>query len=449
MHLEELHLEKLPCDYADVRVEERYRSNLVYRNFETQSGIELQDTSAFIRVFHNGRWFFSTTTDIEKIGREIDRLMKLSGRFPGISSPLTVPHATRRNIIRCADENARLHPLREKKRVLESYFFIYRKEKKLADCTAIYADWWIRKHIRSSKGHQCTYDTTMHGLHFDFTVKDGGQMFRSRFGVAYPVFLRLSGLQNLVSRDLAEAKRFLRAKTVKPGTYPVILSEQTAGVFAHESFGHKSEADFMMGDRKMMEEWQIGKRVGASTLSIVDRGNVWGTCGYCPFDDEGTMCRKTYLIRNGILEGRLHSLETATALGEKPTGNARAINGQFEPMVRMTNTYIEAGASRFNELLEGIELGVYVKSFRHGSGLSTFTIAPDRAYMIRDGRLAEPVRVAVVSGTVFQTLKDIDGLSSRVRLFRSVIGGCGKSEQAPLPVSFGGPKVKVRQMHVS
>ena len=69
--------------------------------------------------------------------------------------------------------------------------------------------------------------------------------------------------------------------------------------------------------------------------------------------------------------------------------------------------------------------------------------------MIREGRLAEPVRVSVVSGSVFQALKDIDGLSCRVRFFNSTVGGCGKMEQAPLPVSFGGPKVRVRKMRVS
>lgn len=449
MDLNDLRLEKLPCSYVDVRVEERYRSNLLYRDFEPHSGIVLQDTSVFIRVFNNGRWFFSTTTNLKEIQTEIEKLISLSSRFPGTSPRLEVRHPNRRNITSHADENAKLHTIQEKKSLLQSYFPIYRKERSLVDCTAVYADWWVKKHIRSSEGHRCSYDATMSGIYFHFTLKDGARIFTSDFSRAYPVFKKLSGLQRIVARDLADAKTFLYAETVKPGVYPVILSETTAGVFAHESFGHKSEADFMLGDRKLMEEWKIGKKVGSRILSIVDKGNIRGNCGYCPFDDEGTICRKTYLVRDGILSGRLHSLETASALGEEPTGNGRALNGQFEPIVRMTNTYIEAGKSRFQELLEGIKLGVYVKTFHHGSGLSTFTIAPDRAFMIREGRLAEPVRVSVVSGTVFQTLKDIDGLSSRVRLFSSTVGGCGKGEQMELPVSFGGPKVRVRKMRVS
>ena len=96
-------------------------------------------------------------------------------------------------------------------------------------------------------------------------------------------------------------------------------------MFAHESFGHKSESDFMLGDENMKKEWTLGKKVGADILSIYDSGEEEGS-GYVPFDDEGTRTQKTYLIKNGVLTGRLHSAATAADLEEEVTGNARAIN---------------------------------------------------------------------------------------------------------------------------
>ena len=83
------------------------------------------------------------------------------------------------------------------------------------------------------------------------------------------------------------------------------------GLFAHESFGHKSEADFMLGDPEAMENWQLGTKIGSDCLSIVDTGDEKGTSGYCPIDDEGFPTQKTYLIKNGVLTSRLHSQYTA------------------------------------------------------------------------------------------------------------------------------------------
>ena len=126
--------------------------------------------------------------------------------------------------------------------------------------------------------------------------------------------------------------------------------------------------------------------------------------GYTPFDDEGTQARKTCLIDKGVLAGRLHSGVTAASLREALTGNGRAISFEFEPIVRMTTTYIDRGDLKFDELLAPIREGILVETIKHGSGMSTFTIAPSLAYMIRDGKVAEPVRISVVSGNVFKTL---------------------------------------------
>jgi TldD protein len=442
-------LKELKCDYADVRLEDRYRTLLTYRNYEVQNGIELADKSAFIRVFNNGRWFYASQTDLSSLASELDRLVLLSQTTKGDFKSFATPKPERKTLVQHQSRNACSYKILDKKKLVESLFPVYKKEKTLVDLMAAYGDWYVLKTILTSKGSFATYDTTMFGILFYFTLKDGDRLFASKFSRTESDFGKLKGLQPAAENDLAEAKTFLYAPTVKPGYYPVVLSEEAAGVFAHESFGHKSEADFMLGDKKMIAEWKLGKRVGSPILSIVDDGTIRRKTGYCPFDDEGTKAQKTFLVKKGVLRGRLHSLQTASELKEKPTGNARAINAQFEPIVRMTNTYIEAGTKSFSALIANIKEGIYIQSENHGSGLSTFTIAPDRAYMIRNGKLAEPIRVSVISGNVFQTLKDINGLTNRVKLLSSIFGGCGKQEQFPLPVSFGGPKVRVRRMHVS
>jgi TldD protein len=239
----------------------------------------------------------------------------------------------------------------------------------------------------------------------------------------------------------------MHAEPVPPGEYPVILSPLAAGIFAHESFGHKSEADFMVGDETMMREWAMGTRVGSPMLSIVDDGSERGT-GFTPFDDEGSKAEKTWLVRDGVLSGRLHSASTAAALNEEPTGNARSVSFEYQPIPRMTTTYILPGESSFDELVSGIDKGLLVETIKHGSGLSTFTLAPNTAHWIRGGKVAEPVNASVISGNVMETLGLIDGLSDKLDLLSMPGGGCGKNEQYPLPVGFGGPWVRVSRMNV-
>ena len=234
---------------------------------------------------------------------------------------------------------------------------------------------------------------------------------------------------------------------MEPGTYTCVLSPQVAGVFAHESFGHKSESDFMLGSETMRKEWAIGTKVGWEGLNIIDSGIPQGS-GYVPYDDEGTKATETYLIKDGILTGRLHSASTAAALEEGLTGNARAKDFGFEPIVRMTATYIGGGKDSFEELLKGAEGGIYIPDYNHGSGMSTFTIAPARAYRIRDGKIAEALRVSVISGNVMETLHKIDGATVETEIHSSALGGCGKMEQFPLRVSDGGPYIRVRDINV-
>lgn len=115
----------------------------------------------------------------------------------------------------------------------------------------------------------------------------------------------------------------------------------------------------------------------------------------------------------------------------------------------MTSTYIEPGTESLNSILNRSEGAILVDGFKHGSGLSTFTIAPTRSYRILPGGEKEPVRLAVISGSVFDTLQNIEAISSDFSLFNSALGGCGKMEQWPLPVSDGGPYVLVKDMQVS
>ena len=114
----------------------------------------------------------------------------------------------------------------------------------------------------------------------------------------------------------------------------------------------------------------------------------------------------------------------------------------------MTTTVIEGGDKTFDDLMKNVKHGYFIKTIKHGSGMSTFTIAPNISYEIKDGKIGRPVKISVISGDVFETLGLIDGVSKDEEILCFITGGCGKMEQFPLPVGFGAPYVSVSKMKV-
>jgi TldD protein len=436
--------------YTDVRIEDLYLNQITYRNGELIQSLSRNQKGAFIRVFDGQRWYYSSTTNIDSIQEEIDKLALMAKENDKIlEHPIVKKFEVNKGKYEYFRDNNILNVKYEDKlQLLRSYFPILESTKEIKMWNAIYIDRRIGKEFYSSKGANLKFDYQTCAVVMRYTLNVEGKTLNGKFDKVSIQFDELKGLEGDIRKILERDIEFVKhAKPVKPGKYTVVFSPVATGVFTHESFGHKSEADFMIGDETMMKEWAIGKKVGADNLSIVDTGDVLGS-GFVPFDDEGTKSRKTYLIKNGILTGRLHSTTTAVSLNEDLTGNARAINFEFEPIVRMTNTYIEPGDKTKEELISEVELGILVEDVNHGTGMSTFTIAPNISYMIRDGKIAEPVNISVITGNVMETLYEIDGISKELEILTFALGGCGKMEQFPLPVGIGGPYIRVKNLNV-
>lgn len=437
--------------YTDVRIENVFETSIQLTMGKVDDIKEKNYEAAFIRLFDGKRWYYASTSELDTVQNEIDALAVIATPDYNLdSNPIVKKFEVNKGNYNefSGDSSVSAVSMDEKLATLVDYTKIVSVCEFVKMFRSNYVDKKVIKKIYSSKGTELEFDSQRIGLRVFYELKDGEKKFTDRFDRGSNFFEDMRGLGEEVQKRLDKSVFFLKNSVpVKAGKYPVILSPEAAGVFAHESFGHKSESDFMVGDEKMMEEWKLGKKVGADILSIVDDGNLKGQ-GYTPFDDEGTKSRETYLIKDGVLSGRLHSGSTSALLEEGLTGNARAKDFEFEPIVRMTTTYIKEGKKSLDELISEVDEGILVETINHGSGMSTFTLAPSMAYMIRDGKIAEPVKISVISGNVFETLNLIDGLSNELVLLSFALGGCGKMEQYPLPVGFGGPYVRVSTMNV-
>ena len=436
--------------YADVRTEDRSRTTITYKSGALEEMKTRVERRAFIRVYDGKMWYYSSVTDLAHLQKTLDGLYDAATPNADIQNDHVVRlfERNRDTLLSFADSSVRDIPSKDKQALLLSYLPLLSEDSCVTMPRGTYLDRNSLFRFRSSLGADITYDYQTCGLSFSCDMTEGEKKFSGHWQKGATRFDELKGLDDEIRAAMAEQTAFMRNSVpVTPGKYPVVLSPEAAGVFAHESFGHKSESDFMLSDETMRDEWQLGKTVGSPILSIAECGSVPG-CGYVPYDDEGTKARKNYLIKDGKLVGRLHNAQTAAVLDEPTTGNARAIDCTFEPIVRMTTTYIEGGDMDFDELIAPIKKGYFIKTIKHGSGMSTFTIAPNLAYEITDGKLGRPVQISVLTGSVFETLGLIDGLTRDVKLLSFVTGGCGKMEQMGLPVGFGGPYVRVSSMNV-
>ena len=435
--------------YVDVRVEKSFDTQIRFKQLDLQSQKVRKEKGAFIRVFDGQRWYYSSTTNTDDVQAQIDTLAAMANPNPEIlSHPIvTAFEVNQETVLQYEKSSVTDVPIQEKQDLLHEIIRQI-KDETIVSHSSYYVDNKTIKSFYSSKGAAITYDQQTCGIRVTLDVVAGENKDQVSISKGATSVAELRGYADYLQQEIAKSVAFVRdAQPVVPGEYAVLLSPEATGVFTHESFGHKSESDFMVGDETMRAEWALGKQVGRDLLNIIDDGTITGN-GYVPFDDEGTRGRKTEIISGGLLTGRLHSTATSVALEEGLTGNARAVDFQFEPIVRMTTTYIDKGTRPLQDILAEMDQGIYLETLKHGSGMSTFTLAPARAYKIEGGKITDPVKISVVTGDVFSTLLEVDAVSEEFELTSFVGGGCGKMEQFPLPVGFGGPYTRVRKLQV-
>lgn len=434
--------------YSDVRIVDSFSTTIVYKNKVLENYKVQKEKRAFLRVYDGNLWYYTSTSDIDAVNDELQKLYAQAKPNADIANNPIVKkfEINKVNASRFEADSVRKIVKEQKMDMLTKHFGIF-GDPLVKHLTAQYIDKSDRYRFYSSKGADIEHDYEACGVVYAFAMATEKDHFDGFTQCVSNTFAELD-CEKKLKGDFAKSVDFLlHAEPCKKGYFPVILAPEVTGVFAHESFGHKSEADFMIGDETMRKEWALGKKVGSGILSIYDNGDELGT-GYCPYDDEGTKAKKTYLIKDGVLTGRLHSASTAADLNEELTGNARAVNCKFEPIVRMTCTMVGGGDKTLDELVAGIKEGYFIDTYSHGSGMSQFTIAPKIAYFIKDGKIDKPAKISVITGSVFETLGLIDGLSKDAEIRSSITGGCGKMEQMPLHVSFGGPYVRISKINV-
>jgi len=438
------------ADYTEIRIEEKESTRVSFRGKDLENANAVIDKGGVVRcLIRKNGWGVATFNNLDDLLNKVDQAYQCA-LVAQSDEPIAlgVSEVFEEHIQAEMKTDFRDVSMAAKKALVENYNNIMlNSSDKIIDTSAIYVDSFSHIYFANSEGTYLEEERPSVTAGTYATAREGDNVQQSHESFAGPFgFDFVQNREEMPRTAARRAVELLNARSVTGGQYPVVADPMLAGVFVHEAFGHLSESDFVYENPKAREMMVLGRRFGKGILNVFDDGTIPGQRGTHRFDDEGTPTRHNDLIKEGILIGRLHSRETAAKMGEKVTGNARAINYRFPPIVRMTNTAIANGSTTFDEMIRDIKLGIYAcEAYGGETMLENFSFSSGYAYLIRDGRIAEMVKDVILSGNLFTTLMNIDAVGNDFK-WLSVGGGCGKGEQAPLPVGMGAPHIRIQNV---
>jgi TldD protein len=247
----------------------------------------------------------------------------------------------------------------------------------------------------------------------------------------------------------------LKAEAMKDETSDVVLGPEVTGIVSHESSGHPAEADRVLGreaaqaGETYLKRDAMGQKVGSQVVNVVDDPTLPHSYGFYLYDDECVKARPRYLIKEGEIAEFLQNRETAHVLGTASNGASRSAAFDREPIIRMANTFVQPGDLSFDELVEGVRFGIYIKNFMEWN-------IDDRrfneryvgleAYRIEDGELRGRIRNPMLEITTPGLWSAVDAVGDDLKFNAA---NCGKGDPMQgIPVWTGGPHMRLRQVRL-
>jgi TldD protein len=451
------HALKLGASFAEVKGEDTSTLNIEAINKEIRTVSKVHSIGIGVRVFYgksNG-FSFSNVLDEENVFRATETALKIA-KASTKRTLISFRLAPVKTVQEKKTTNVSKHPkevsLEDKKELcLRESKTALGVSKSIANVTTGFGEYFGTIYYANSEGTKTSYEPLLVGLRVACVAKKGTTMVDAREGHGGSVGLDTFEEEAHTPEKMAEnaanwALEKLKAKPAPAGKFDALVDPRLAGVLAHESFGHLSEGDFVVIGGSPLTG-KMGQELGTKDVSILDEG-LPEKGGYnLPFDDEGVPCTRVEILKKGILNRYLQSRITAKALKAEPTGNARSQDYSFEPIVRMRNTYFDAGSWKPDEALKEFKRGIYAIDTAGGQveDTGTFLFKAIRGYWVENGEPKYPLRDVALTGNILELLKRIDVVCNDLEISTTPFGGCGKINQRAY-VGTGGPHLKVRDV---
>lgn len=439
------------ADFAEVFTEREHSNTLRLVSGKVESVKDLTIAGTGIRAFCGTKTYYASTSDFSREG-----LLRCAAAVAGAVGE------GKRGISRAELKKDNLgdvhavtrHPdaveTAEKADVLrEAASAATATDSKIVQVTGMYLD--VDRHytVANTDGLYRSDRKTRTRLAVSAVAADGGEnqsgFFGPGAGMGFEFFEKVSPAS--VGKCAAEqALTNLRAVYCPAGVMTVAIENGFGGVIFHEACGHSLEAT-SVGIGASQMAGKLGQKIANEKVTAIDDGTIPGAWGSYNMDDEGNPSCRIVLIENGVLKNYMVDRLGSRRMGMPMTGSSRRENYTYEPTSRMTNTFIANGTDKNEDIIASIENGLYAKSMGGGSVnplTGEFNFAVTEGYLVRNGKICEPVRGASLIGTGAQILQDIDMVGQNLATGQ---GMCGSSSGS-IPTDVGQPLIRVKKITV-
>ncbi|HWW73642.1 MAG TPA: TldD/PmbA family protein [Duganella sp.] len=448
------------ASYCDVRVGRYLNQFITTRDLNVENVVNTESAGVGVRVIAGGAYGFAATNDMTPDGvasaaRQAVAIAKANSKLqtePVILAPVkgvgevswatpivkdwrTVPIKDKADLLIAANKAG----MDGGANFMQSLLFQVNQQKYFASTDGSYID------------------QDLHRLWmpvFATAVDKKTNKFRSRQGLSSPVGMgyeyldarpqhkikAAGGVTTLYtdSYDLIEdaraagkqAKQKLTAKSVEPGKYDMVLSPEHMWLTIHESVGHPTELDRVLGYEAnfagtsfaTLDKWQSKKfKYGSDIVNIVADKTTPGSLANVGYDDEGVKCKRWDIIKDGILVNYQATRDQAHIIGEKEShGCSYADNWSSVQFQRMPNVSLQAGKKKMtpDEMIKDVKKGIYIV------GDGSFSIDQQRYNFQFGGQLFYEIK----NGKIGQMLEDVAYQSNTQEFWNACAGICDERD---------------------
>ncbi|MFC2097717.1 TldD/PmbA family protein [Bacteroidota bacterium] len=436
-------------DFAEVYVENRISRRILMEESKFKSAVYGVSQGAGIRVISGDKTGYAYTDEIteDKLKRAAE-VASFIARGSKTSTPVGITASERKSFVTVKQplldiaDAKRIEIMQRANQAAMDY------DKRIKMATISYYDEVRGRTIANSEGILLSDELPLLFFIVETLGEGNNTMHKSRDRLSrhsgFEMFEEVSP-EEVAKNAAREAIVMLDAKDCPAGKMDIVMQNGWGGVLVHEAVGHPLEAD-SIAKKIGAFTGKLGQKVASDVFTMVDDGTIPNLRGTINFDDEGTQMKKNILIKNGVLEKYMTDILSAKQINQERTGNGRRESYRNMPIPRMTNTYIDNGDSKPEDILSSTKNGLYVQSLSGGSvnsvnGMFNFTCR--EAYMVEDGKKSYPVKGATLVGNCLEVVANVDAVGDDLGFGSGI---CGKGQSAE--VTAGQPTIRIRGMNV-
>ncbi|MEG0250011.1 MAG: TldD/PmbA family protein [Peptostreptococcus sp.] len=439
------------ADFAEVFVEDRKNTTLLYSDKKVENAVLGNDFGVGIRVIKAFNTVYAYTNDISE-----ENLIKVAKDAAlGLKSSVLnqVLDFTNKNIV-IDNTPIKIYPsdvdLSKKLDIIrETHDTIMNYDDIIVQASTGYLDSDQKIQIANSEGLMVSDRRVRTRLiqnavaSYNGEIQSAGSNPGAAMGFEFFDTIDI----NDVAREAARiAVTMVKSPFAPSGVMPVIMDNAFGGVLFHEACGHGLEAEFVSKGSSVYAG-KMGEKIASDVVTAVDDGTLKNQWGSSNIDDEGTATQRNTLIENGVLKSYLVDNLNGKRMGMESTGSARRQSYRYAPTSRMNNTFIDRGTSSFDDMVSGVDHGLYAAKLGGGSVdvvTGEFNFAVMEGYIIKNGKIDSPVKGASLVGTGLEVLQKIDMVGKDLELGE---GMCGASS-GTIPAGVGQPPVRIKGLTV-